>query len=261
MIIRLFRARLKPDARAAYTQLCYETAIPMMQGQPGCHTAYIAPLRDESPNDFIVVSLWSDIASLRAFVGEAWTQAIIMPGEADLLETARVEHYDGSFRSLMRLWEAHADVLRRREAQVRNMPLTDRQWDAIKAVIPPPRRRGRPPADDRRTLEGILYVLRNGCRWQDTPKEFGSAVTCWRRFDRWEADGTWERVWQTLWGELEPAARHVWARALLDCARIPNRPGRARSAATRAKSVRLHPRPSARAQDGAARAFATGGQS
>jgi transposase len=102
-------------------------------------------------------------------------------------------------------------------------------------VIPLPLKRGRPRADDRRTLEGILYVLRNGCRWQDTPKQFGSAITCWRRFAQWEADGTWERVWLALWSQLEPAGRHVWARALLDCARVPTKPGRPRSAALRAR--------------------------
>lgn len=233
MIIRLFRARLKPGARAAYTRLCYETTIPMMQGQAGCQTAYVAPLLDESPDDFIVVSLWRDLASLRAFVGEAWMEAIIMPGEAELLETARVEHYDGSFRSLTQLWEAHADVLRRREERVRNRSLTDSQWEAVKGALAPPRGRGRPRADDRRTLNGILYVLRNGCRWQDTPREYGSAITCWRRFVQWEADGTWERVWLALWSELEPAGRHVWARALLDCARVPTKPGRPRGAMTR----------------------------
>ena len=64
--------------------------------------------------------------------------------------------------------------------------LTDAQWEAIKDLLPPPRRRGRPRADDRRTLNGILYVLRTGCRWQDLPSRYGSPVTCWRRLRQWE---------------------------------------------------------------------------
>jgi len=51
---------------------------------------------------------------------------------------------------------------------------------------------GRPRADDRRTREGILYVLRTGCRWQDLPREYGAAVTVWRRLRAWEAAGVWE---------------------------------------------------------------------
>ena len=229
MIIRLFRARLKPGMRAAYTRLCYETSIPLMHGQPGCQTAYVAPVRADQPDHFIVVSVWADLASMRAFVGDEWEQAIIVPGEADLLEWARVEHYDGSYRSLIVLWRAHADVMRRREMSVSDATLTDTQWEAIKSVLPARHGRGRPRADDRRTLNGVLYVLRNGCRWEDVPREYGSPVTCWRRFARWESDGTWERVWRALWSETAPSARHAWAATLVDCGRIPTKPGRSRS--------------------------------
>ena len=40
---------------------------------------------------------------------------------------------------------------------------------------------GRPPAPDRKVLEGILWILRSGARWQDLPEEFPSPSTCWRR--------------------------------------------------------------------------------
>ena len=43
---------------------------------------------------------------------------------------------------------------------------------------------GRPRADDRKTLNGILYVLRTRCRWQDVPGEYGSSSTCWRKLSR-----------------------------------------------------------------------------
>ena len=44
--------------------------------------------------------------------------------------------------------------------------LTDRQWDFIIPSIPPPAYTGRPRADDRMTVNGILYVLMSGCRWR-----------------------------------------------------------------------------------------------
>lgn len=230
MVIRIFRARLKPGARTAYTRLCYETSIPLMQGQPGCRAAYIAPARPDKPDQFIVVSVWDDLPSLRSYVGDAWEQPILVPGEASLLEWARVEHYDGAFRSLVCLWQAHADVMLRREVTARTATLTDNQWRAVKETLPAQHRRGRPRADDRRTLDGIMYVLRNGCRWEDMPREFGSSVTCWRRFARWEADGTWERVWQALWNELAPDERHIWAAALVEYGRVPRKSGRTRVA-------------------------------
>jgi len=54
--------------------------------------------------------------------------------------------------------------------------LCDEQWEHLEPLLPPPRHRGRPRADDRKTLNGILYVLRTGCRWQDVPREYGSLL-------------------------------------------------------------------------------------
>ena len=40
---------------------------------------------------------------------------------------------------------------------------------------------GRPRADDRKTINGILYVLIASCRWMDMSAVCGSYKTCWRR--------------------------------------------------------------------------------
>jgi len=42
----------------------------------------------------------------------------------------------------------------------------------IKPLLPPMSRVGRPRADDRRVINGILYVLTTGCRWMDMPVEY-----------------------------------------------------------------------------------------
>jgi transposase len=83
-------------------------------------------------------------------------------------------------------------------ALMRATELTDEQWERLKPLLPPRQKRGRPRADDRRTLNGVLYVLRTGCRWQDVPREYGSSSTSWRRLKAWEEDGTWERIWHSL---------------------------------------------------------------
>jgi transposase len=227
MIIRVFRAKVKLGMRPAFDRLCREMSAPLMRAQPGCLTTYIGiPSSPARANEYVFVSLWSDLASLRAFVGEQWEQATILPGEADLLEQVRVEHYEETYASLVQLWRAHAGVLKRREATVLATPLTDAQWEVVRKVLPSPARRGRPRADDRRTLNGILYVLRNGCRWQDLPSQYGDSVTCWRRFVRWEADGTWERIWRALFMVMDPPARQAWALAFVDSHYVPTKLGR-----------------------------------
>jgi transposase/heme-degrading monooxygenase HmoA len=231
MIIRVFRARLKPGRRAAYERLCRDVSVPLMRAQTGFQTTYIAPPREAHAQDFVFVSVWRDLDSLRGFAGERWHEATILPGEAELLESVRVEHYDESYQSLVRLWCATAESVRQREATALAAPLTEAQWEAMRHCLPARRAgKGRPRADDRRTLDGILYVLRNGCRWQDLPPGYGNAVTCWRRFARWEADGTWERLWTALLATMDAQDRQAWALAFVDSRHVPTKRGRLRAA-------------------------------
>ena len=73
--------------------------------------------------------------------------------------------------------------------------VTAAQWAQIQALLPPPRQgRGRPRADDRRTLDAILYVQRTGCAWSALPAELGDGATAHRRWQQWRASGVWERM-------------------------------------------------------------------
>jgi transposase/quercetin dioxygenase-like cupin family protein len=100
---------------------------------------------------------------------------------------------------------------------MRTTELTDAQWQCLQPLLPPPRKgRGRPRADDRRTLNGVLYVLRTGCRWEDVPRRYGSPATCWRRLRAWEKDGTWECIWRRLLTFLDQRKKLEWAKAFLD---------------------------------------------
>ena len=46
--------------------------------------------------------------------------------------------------------------------------LTDREWTAIKPMLPN-KPRGVPRVNDRRVLNGIFWVLRSGAPWRDLP--------------------------------------------------------------------------------------------
>lgn len=76
--------------------------------------------------------------------------------------------------------------------------LTDRQWDFIRPSLPPPAYTGRPRADDRMTVNGILYVLMSDCRWMDMPSRYGSHKTVWERHKKWSEKGVWRRILDSL---------------------------------------------------------------
>lgn len=104
--------------------------------------------------------------------------------------------------------------------------LSDAQWEAVRPHLPPPSVTGRPRADDRAALGAILFVLRTGCRWRDLPAEYGlHPSTAWRRLKRWEADGTWERLWRALLAALDAEGKLRWAEAFLDGSFVPAKRG------------------------------------
>jgi len=93
--------------------------------------------------------------------------------------------------------------------------LTDHQWELIALLLPPHRRRGRPRADDRRTLNGILWVLHSGARWKDLPPRYGSPATCHRRLQEWQGQGVWEHLWLKFLGTLDSQGKLDWSQAFL----------------------------------------------
>ena len=62
--------------------------------------------------------------------------------------------------------------------------LNDDQWAVIESLIPKQKLgAGRKRADDRKTLNGILYLLKTSCAWEDLSREYISDTTCWRRLN------------------------------------------------------------------------------
>lgn len=247
MILRVFRARLKPGTREAFEKLCYDVSIPLVRVQPGLITLHVGKPLPDQPNEFVLVSVWNDIEAVKQFAGDTWDHPLIMPGEAALVQEATVQHYDEDRQLLYESPLLPANVLHQQETEfIRDLMLTDEQWAHIQPLLPVARREGRPRANDRRTLEGILYVLRTGCRWNDLPQEYGSGVTCWRRLTQWEADGTWERVWKTLVATLDAQGKLAWAQAFLAGTIVPIRRGTHERPATLRRTRRPSDSPTTR---------------
>jgi len=77
------------------------------------------------------------------------------------------------------------------------MQLTDEQLEWLADRIPDaPRsaRGGRPPADKRKVIRGIFWILDNGAKWKDLPRRFGSKSTVHRWFQTWVREGVFDRV-------------------------------------------------------------------
>lgn len=69
--------------------------------------------------------------------------------------------------------------------------LRARDWQRLSALLVV-RRTGKWPLLE--VVNGILYVLKNGCVWRDLPNDFPPWQTVYYYFAKWERDGTWNRV-------------------------------------------------------------------
>src|ERR1700724_2072924 len=83
--------------------------------------------------------------------------------------------------------------------QAYSSDLTDKQWEILRPLIPLPSLEGRPATVERRELvNAILYVLRSGCPWRLLPHEFPAWQTVYYSFRRWQREGVWGQILQSL---------------------------------------------------------------
>ena len=77
------------------------------------------------------------------------------------------------------------------------LKLTDEQLEWLCEQLPDPVRSprgGRPPADKRKMLRGIFWILDHGAKWKDLPVTFGAKSTVHRWFTKWMREGVFESL-------------------------------------------------------------------
>ena len=107
-------------------------------------------------------------------------------------------------------------------ADVKSWELSDSMWKRIEPMLPKPKSRyrgrgrarrhigGRPAADRRKVITGILYVLRTGCQWNALPKDLGSGKTAHHYFQAWSRRGVFKRLWQAGLQEFDELKGIAW---------------------------------------------------
>jgi transposase len=82
--------------------------------------------------------------------------------------------------------------------------INDEEWQRIAPLLPELRPRselrGRPLANTRSVLNGVLWVMYSGATWSAMPRKYPSYQTCHRRFKAWYESGVLKRVMDHLFG-------------------------------------------------------------
>lgn len=101
----------------------------------------------------------------------------------------------------------------------RREELTDEQWFLIAPLFEKPatvKTRGRPRRSEREILNGVLWILRSGARWQDLPERFPPYQTCHRRFQEWVRDGKLKNILETLAEDLHARGKLDLSECFID---------------------------------------------
>ena len=78
--------------------------------------------------------------------------------------------------------------------------LSEGQWRRLELLLPGRVGTvGRPAEDNRRFVNGVLWVIRSGMRWADLPERYGKYKSVHKRFLRWADRGVWTGCLTTLW--------------------------------------------------------------
>ena len=94
MIIRVFRPTIYPGKQSEFESFLGEEAIPLVSRQSGLVAQHVGKPRDPSSTEYLYVTVWEDVDSIRAFAGERWQEAMITPEEEHLLKETWIGHYD-----------------------------------------------------------------------------------------------------------------------------------------------------------------------
>ena len=80
--------------------------------------------------------------------------------------------------------------------------LTDKEWEVLEPLLPdvlPKKKRTRPlDWSYRELIDGMLYQLKNGCNWEDLPKDFPPYSTVYWHYSQWRKAGTIEKLMNLL---------------------------------------------------------------
>jgi putative transposase len=81
--------------------------------------------------------------------------------------------------------------------------LNDKQWQILPPLVPSDKTGGRPSTYEKRhIIKAILSVLRPGSAWRMMPNDLPPWGIVYHYFRTWRKDSTWERIHDTLRGDL-----------------------------------------------------------
>lgn len=89
--------------------------------------------------------------------------------------------------------------------------LSDAEWKVLEPLLRdllPKKKQTRPSNwSQREIIDGILYQLKNGCNWQDLPRDLPPYSTVYWHYKQWRDAGVFDSLLETLHGQVRVQAK------------------------------------------------------
>ncbi|TDQ25716.1 antibiotic biosynthesis monooxygenase [Tenacibaculum caenipelagi] len=93
MIVRVFKAIIFSDKQDEFKSFFTKIALPLIKKQEGVIDTVIGLPIDNSSQEFMMISYWRDIESLKKFAGVDWRNAVIDDREKHLIKSVTIDHF------------------------------------------------------------------------------------------------------------------------------------------------------------------------
>ncbi|RUW27696.1 hypothetical protein EN858_00310 [Mesorhizobium sp. M4B.F.Ca.ET.215.01.1.1] len=95
MIIRIYRGTVFAGKQRLWQERVESLSIPWLRKQAGLIAFYPGkPPAESTGRTFCMVMVWDGLESVKAAIGPDWNNAIYHGDEAELIESAQVEHFE-----------------------------------------------------------------------------------------------------------------------------------------------------------------------
>ncbi len=92
--------------------------------------------------------------------------------------------------------------------------ISDEVLAVISPLFPETKTTGRPPVERRIVVEATAWRFRTEAPWRDLPERFGNWNTIYKNFNRWAAQGVWERVLEKTLSMAQQAGALDWVASI-----------------------------------------------
>ena len=91
-ILRVFDVRAKPGKAELLKQKLSDTSVSVVKGKPGNLGYFFGENVSTDGNDFVFISVWDSLESIKSHFGEAWEQSYLPEGYGEIIESCSIKH-------------------------------------------------------------------------------------------------------------------------------------------------------------------------